>query len=113
MSRRFQECVEDDFLTQPVRQPTREGVALDLLLANRAGLAGDVMAGGHLGHSDLEMIEFSIDREVRRGLSRTATLEFQRADFGLFRGLADKVPWEAVLQGGGVQEGWMFFRKQI
>jgi len=76
VSRRFQECVEDDFLTQPVRQPTREGVALDLLLANRAGLVGDVMAGGHLGHSDLEMIEFSIDGEVRRGLSRTAILDF-------------------------------------
>ncbi|KAK4825507.1 hypothetical protein QYF61_000020 [Mycteria americana] len=47
------------------------------------------------------------------GVSRTATLDFWRADFGLFRGLVDRVPWEAVLKGKGVQEGWTFFKKEI
>ena len=74
---------------------------------------GDVMVGGRLGHSDHEMIEFSILGEVRRGVSRTATLGFQRAGFGLFRSLIDRVPWEAVLKGKGVQEGWTFFKKEI
>jgi len=87
-----QEVPGDDFRIQPVKEPAREGVVLDLLFANRAGLVGDVMAGGRLGHSDLERIEFSIDGEVRRGVSRTTTLEFQRADFVLFRGLVDRVP---------------------
>ncbi|KAK4824255.1 hypothetical protein QYF61_012521 [Mycteria americana] len=36
-----------------------------------------------------------------------------RADFGLFRRLVDRVPWEAVLKGKGVQEGWTFFKKEI
>lgn len=31
---------------------------LDLLFANRAGLMRDVVVGGHLGHSDHEIIEF-------------------------------------------------------
>jgi len=39
-----------------------------------------------------------------RGVSRTAILGFWRADVGLFRGLVDRVPWEAVLKGEGVQE---------
>jgi len=30
---------------------------------------GDVIVGGHLGHSDHEMIEFSIFGEVRRELA--------------------------------------------
>ncbi|KAK4823087.1 hypothetical protein QYF61_025709 [Mycteria americana] len=51
--------------------------------------------------------------EVRRGVSRTAILDVRRADFGLFRRLVDRVPWEAVLKGKGVQEGWMFFMKEI
>jgi len=59
------------------------------------------------------MIDFSIPGEVRRGVCRTATLDFQRADFGLFRRLIDRVPWEAVLRGKGVQEGWTFFKKEI
>jgi len=55
-SRRFLECVEDKFLTQLVREPTREGTLLDLLFANREGLVSDVMVGGNLGHSNHEMI---------------------------------------------------------
>ena len=35
------------------------------------------------------------------------------ADFGLIRRLVDRVPWEAVLKGKGVQEGWTFFKKEI
>ena len=42
------------------------------------------MVGGHLGHSDHKMIEFLIRGEAMRGVSKTATLDFQRADFGLF-----------------------------
>jgi len=52
-----------------VSEPTREGALLDLLFANREGLVGDVMDEGQLGHSDHEMIDFSILGEVRRGLA--------------------------------------------
>jgi len=72
-SRRFLECVEDNFLKQQVSEPTRESMPLDLLFVNREGLLGDVMVGGCLRHSDLQ---FLILREVRRGVSRTGTLEF-------------------------------------
>ena len=44
---------------------------------NREGFVGVVMVGGHLGHSGHEMIEFLILGEVRRGVSRIATLDFQ------------------------------------
>ncbi|KAK4831891.1 hypothetical protein QYF61_020038 [Mycteria americana] len=37
-SRRFLERVADNFLTQLVREPTREGAPLDLLFTNREGL---------------------------------------------------------------------------
>lgn len=56
-SRRFLDCVEDNFLTQLVSEPTREGSPLDWFV-NREGLVGDVMVGGRLGHSDHEMIVF-------------------------------------------------------
>jgi len=112
-SKRFLECVEDKFLTQLVRDPTREGTPLDLLFLNREGLMGGVMAGGRLGQSNHKMVEFSILRQVRRGVSRTAAMAFQRADFGLFRGLVDKVPWEAVLKGKGVREGWTLFKEEV
>ncbi|KAK4830538.1 hypothetical protein QYF61_011676 [Mycteria americana] len=112
-SRRFLERVADNFLTQLVSEPTREGAPLDLLFTNREGLVSDVMVGGCLGQSDHEMIEFLIRGEAARGVGKTATLEFRRADFGLFRRLVDRVPWEAALMGKGVQEGWTFFKEEV
>ncbi|KAK4823236.1 hypothetical protein QYF61_000096 [Mycteria americana] len=112
-SRRFLECVADNFLTQLVSEPTREGAPLDLLFTNREGLVSDVMVGGRLGQSDHEMIEFLIRGEAVRGVSKTATLDFRRADFGLFRRLVERVPWEAALMGKGVQQGWTFFKEEV
>ena len=57
-SRRFLECVEDNFLTQLVSEPTREGALLDLLFVNREGLVGDVMVGGCLEHTDHKIVLF-------------------------------------------------------
>jgi len=40
-------------------------------------------------------------------------MDFQRADFGLFRMLVERVPWERVLRGKGVQAGWTFFKEEV
>ncbi|KAK4826282.1 hypothetical protein QYF61_007129 [Mycteria americana] len=112
-SRRFLERVAENFLTQLVSEPTREGAPLDLLFTNRDGLVSDVMVGGCLGQSDHEMIEFLIRGEAARGVGKPATLDFRRADFGLFRRLVERVPWEAALMGKGVQEGWTFFKEEV
>jgi len=112
-SRRFLECMEDNFLMQLVSKPTRGGASLELLFTNREGLVGDVVVGGHLGLSDHEMIECLIQAEVKRGLCKTTNMDFWRADFGLFRMLVEKVPWERALTGKGVQEGWTFFKVEV
>ncbi|PKU45296.1 rna-directed dna polymerase from mobile element jockey-like [Limosa lapponica baueri] len=112
-SRRFLERVEDNFITQLVSEPTRESTLLDLLLVNREGLVGDVKVQGCLGQSDHEIIEFSILAEARQGASRTATLDFQKADFGLLRSMVASVPWETVLKAKGAQEGWSYFKEEL
>jgi len=40
-------------------------------------------------------------------------MDFRRADFGLFRTLIERVPWERVLKGKGVQEGWTLFKEEV
>ena len=68
--RRFLECIGDKFLTQLVREPTRGGAPLDLLLTNREGLVGDVDVKSCLGHSDHEMVELLILGEPGRGAAK-------------------------------------------
>jgi len=40
-------------------------------------------------------------------------MDFQSTDFGLLRTLVERVPWEKVLKGKGVQEGWIFFKEEF
>ena len=41
-SRRFQECIVDNFLFQVIEEPMRRGAMLDLVLPNKEGLVGNV-----------------------------------------------------------------------
>ncbi|PKU39424.1 dtw domain-containing protein 2 [Limosa lapponica baueri] len=86
-SRKFLECVTDNFLLQVVEEPTRRQAMLDLVLANKEGLVGNITFKGGFVCSDHEMVEFKILRAARRVHSKLTTLEFRRADFGLLRGL--------------------------
>lgn len=49
----------------------------------------------------------------KTGTSRNFTLDLGQADFSLLRTLTDRVPWESVLKGEGVLEGWMCFKKAL
>ncbi|GAB0176205.1 hypothetical protein GRJ2_000085700 [Grus japonensis] len=107
--RRFLECVDDNFLLQVIEEPTNRGTMLDLLLTKKEGLVGNVKLKGSLGCSDHEMMEFKILRAARRVHSKLTTLDFRRADFGLFRDLLGRVPWDKVLEGRGAQDSWFVF----
>jgi len=86
---------------------------LDLLFTNRERLVGDVVVRSRLGLSNHEKIEFSVRCEVKKGASKTITMDFWRADFGLFRMLVERVPWERVLKDKGVQEGWTISKEEV
>ena len=112
-SGRFLECVDDNFLLQVVEEPTRRGAMLDLVLTNKEGLVGNVKLKGSLGCSDHEMVEFKILRALRRAHSKLTTLDLRRADFGLFRDLLGRVPWDKALEGRGAQESWVIFKDHL
>jgi len=40
-------------------------------------------------------------------------LDFQRIDIDLFRTLVGRIPWESVLKGKWLQEGWLLFKKEV
>lgn len=81
-------CVLDKILNS-----MRRGATLDLVLNNKEKLVGSVKLKGSLGSCGHEMVEFKILRAARRAYSKLTTLEFRRANFGLFRHLVGRVPW--------------------
>ena len=91
-SRRFLESTDDKFLLQVIEEPKRRGAVLDLLFTQKEGLVGDMKVKGSLGYSDHEMVELRIQRAARRVKNKLTTLDFRRADFGLFKDLLGRVP---------------------
>ncbi|PKU48684.1 glycerol kinase [Limosa lapponica baueri] len=112
-SRKFLECVNDNFLLQMIEEPTKKGAVLDLVLTNKEGLVGNVKFKGSLGCSDDKMVEFKIHRAARRVCSKLSTLDFRKADFGLLRDLIGRVVWEKELEGRGPQESWLAFKDRL
>ena len=89
-----------------VKKPTRRDAPLDPLFSNGEELLGEVEVQSGFGQSDHEIAEFSILGEVRRGGgSKTATLDFWRVDFELFRTLVGRIPLDSVLKGKEAEEG--------
>jgi len=109
-SRRFLQSINDNFLMQVEEEPRRRGMLLDLVLTNKEGLVEDVKAGDSLGCSDHEMVEFRILRGGSRAISRIKTLDFRRANFGLFKDLLGGIPWIRALESRGIQKSWLLFK---
>ena len=93
--------------------PTRQGVLLDLVLTNRNGLVRDVKAGGSLGCSDHEMLEFKILSGRSKAKSKTVTLDFWRDNLDVFWGLCGGISWARVLEGKGACESQSTFRQHF
>jgi len=72
-----------------------------------------VKVKGSLGFSDHEMVEFRILGAGRRITSKLTALDFSRADFGLFKNLLGRVPWDNALEEKGAQESWLIFKDQL
>ncbi|GAB0187949.1 hypothetical protein GRJ2_001260200 [Grus japonensis] len=77
---------------------------VDPVLTNKEGLVGNVKLKASLGCSGHKMVEFKTLRAARRAHSKLTALDFRRADFGLFRDLLGRVPWDEGLEGRGAQE---------
>jgi len=84
-SGKFLKVVDDDFLTQVLRESTSKDALLHLLFVNKEGHMGDVMINGCLSHSGHGMVEFKISCVIRKNDRRVATLDFKSTNFKLFK----------------------------
>lgn len=87
-----------------IEEPMRSRATLDLVHTQEEGLVKNLMLEGSLGCSEPETVEGKILRAERRVHSKLTFLDFRRADFGLFRDLLGRIPWDKALEGRGTQE---------
>jgi len=59
------------------------------------------------------MVEFKILKAARRVHSKLTTLDFRRADFGLFWNMLGRVSWDKALEGREARESWLIFKDRL
>ena len=91
-SRRFLDCIEDNFLVQVLDKPSRGEALLDLVLTNVEDLIKEVKSRGSLGCSDHALVEFVISRDTGPAKSKVRAMKFRRAKFQLFKELVEDIP---------------------
>ena len=96
----FLDTVQDCFLTQHVRQPTRGDNILDLIFSSEEKMVEDVRILPPLANSDRNAISFRMKiKATVRTLPDNESQDFNGADCGqIRRGLAD-VKWNDLLTG--------------
>ena len=106
---RFRDCIEDNFFTQYVNRPTRNGNILDLVLSNEPDLVGALEVMDCLARSDHNMISWTVYFGGAQGGGDRETLDFRRADFESMREELRMVCWDELLVGD-IHEAWVKFR---
>lgn len=95
---------DDNFLTKIIDELKRGVALLDLVFTNQEELVRDVKVKGSIGCSDHGLVEFRILRGGSKTETRITTLDFRRADCGLFRDLLKRIPQYTALGRREVQE---------
>ena len=102
------EFVNDNFLTQWVREPTRGENILDLVLTTEDDIVSDLRVGEELGSSDHKIIRFVLKApKTAEGADRPVKLDFRRADFS---GLRSALHDLKVEEAADVESSWSLFK---
>ena len=109
-SRRFLNCIEDNFLSQVIDTPTQGDIILDLMVTTVIELTSDIKIGGSLGYSDHALVEFTLLRDTGKARSIVRTLNFRKTKFQLFKKLVNKTTREIVLRDRGAEQSWQIFK---
>lgn len=112
-SRRFLECVDDNFFLQVMQKPLRRSAMMDFVLTNKEGLVGNVKLKGSLSFSGQELVEFKILGPAKRLHSKLSALDFRRTLSSLFKELLSRLPWNEALEERGAQRSWLTLKVHL
>jgi len=102
------EFVNENFLTQWVREPTRGENILDLVLTTEDDIVSDLKVGEELGSSDHKMIRFVLKvPDTTAGVDKPVKLDFSKADFSGFRSALQELK---IDESADVESSWSLFR---
>ena len=111
-AQKFLECVEDNFLTQHVKIPTRNANTLDLVLSTEPDIVSDLDVINCLDSSDHNMLLFKVHFASTIEVSRKILYDYSKANFDSIRQELGQIDWEKLLEGN-TQNSWNVFKDLV
>ena len=100
-SRMFLECLEDGFLTQHIKEPTRGQACLDLIISKEPDLVEEIEIQGNFASSDHNLIKFQIVGPDLKTESKKRSFDYSRVCMDTVRKEVGKISWN--LQAGVIE----------
>ena len=107
---KFIDCFSDCFLTQLVKEPTRENNILDLVLASNPNIVQGVDIGEGLSNSDHNIIRIKLGANATKSDNNRLVPDLYRGDYNKFRQLLNNTDWEGEFSNKSMSEMWNRFK---
>ena len=105
----FRDTCLDLFLSQHVKDHTREKHILDLVLTSYHNLLSDVEVAAPLANSDHNIVTFYLKLSSRKAAVEKCRPCFHKANFVRIRESLSSVDWSNILRDQGVNNAWNIF----
>ncbi|MGK2860350.1 MAG: endonuclease/exonuclease/phosphatase family protein [Chitinophagaceae bacterium] len=109
----FIECINDNFLSQLVEEPTRGSNYLDLLFCSECSLIENVIVGEPFETSDHQVIRFNLVGKRVLSVQVKKYFNYFKADYDAIRFYARSRNWESTLGNSNVDEIWQALKMDL
>ena len=106
----FLDCVVDNLLTQHVKEPTRDGATLDLVLTTEPDLIDEIEMNEFLGGSDHRMLTWQANFQSARESVKHAVFDYKKADLEAMTDELQQINWDETLTGN-TEQAWGKFKE--
>ena len=109
---RFLECLDDNFVTQHVTEPTLSNAVLDLVMTRDPDLISSVSVTEPLGGNDHNMVTFVIHHQREIADNVKEVRDYLKANYDKIRSELASKNWDELLVGSA-DKCWFCFKEII
>lgn len=112
-AKKFFECVEDNFLTQHVVNPTRHDAILDLIVTDEPDMLKELTDMGSFGNSDHNVLWWGLQYSSNIATGFRQVFDYSKANIAGMKQDLKQVDWCGLLSGSSTQKCWDIFKSKL
>ena len=109
----FLDLVNDCFLSQHVKEPTRGKNILDLIFSTEPSMITDVQVRSPVSNSDHNLITFQIEFDLGEEEKVGTKFRYDSADYHLIQQELMDIDWKEKFKSKDVEEMWVLLKNEI